>query len=188
VLRRLRVKVHSSAAIARKPAQSRCRTAEVRIPKAPNRLTTLPHQMRDTIFCRMQTRQNYKEYVVEAHPTELPDGESWTGDVKIQHLNRLDVQFSLDRKFRTRDEVIGACISAGKDRIDFNVEVENILAIRWNEGPIPGRLGSVDIQYKNGEHRKYEGDDLAWVVPQIDEERFHHDYLNLLSEMKTVKS
>lgn len=63
------------------------------------------------------------------------------------------------------------------------IKVEDIVVVEWNEGPVPDRLGSVEIIYKNGERKKYEGDELAWVVPQI-KDRFPSTRPNLLSDTK----
>jgi hypothetical protein len=45
-------------------------------------------------------------------------------------------------------------------------------------------LASIEIQYKNGERKKYEADELASVVPQINEWRFRSSNPNLLSNTK----
>jgi hypothetical protein len=64
-----------------------------------------------------------------------------------------------------------------------DIKVEDISVVEWNEGQIPNKLGSVDITYKNGDHKKYEGDEIAWVVPQI-KDRFPSKRPNLLSDAK----
>ena len=63
------------------------------------------------------------------------------------------------------------------------INVEDIVAVRWREGVIPGQLGAVEIEYRNGESKKYEGDELVWVVPQI-KDRFPSTHPNLLSDAK----
>ncbi len=64
-----------------------------------------------------------------------------------------------------------------------DIRVEDILVVEWNKGPIPNKLGSVEITYKNGDRKKYEGDELAWVVPQI-KDRLPSKLPNLLSDAK----
>lgn len=48
-----------------------------------------------------------------------------------------------------------------------DIHVDKIVAIAWNDGPITDKLESVEITYRDGEKKKYAGDDLVWVVPQI---------------------
>lgn len=67
-----------------------------------------------------------------------------------------------------------------------DIKVEDISCVVWNEGSTPDRLGCVEITYKNDEKRKYEGDDLAWVVPQI-KDHFPSKSPNLLSDTKYSK-
>lgn len=61
------------------------------------------------------------------------------------------------------------------------INVKDIQTVEWKEG-IPGRLGGVEILYRNGELKKYEGDELASVVPQI-KDRFPSTRPDLLSEI-----
>jgi hypothetical protein len=64
-----------------------------------------------------------------------------------------------------------------------DINAENISTVVWNEGPTPDKLGSVEITYKNGETKRYEGDQLVWVVPQI-KDQFPSKRSNLLSDTK----
>jgi hypothetical protein len=62
-----------------------------------------------------------------------------------------------------------------------DIKAEDIKTVEWHEDPTTGKLGSVIIGYKNGERKKYEGHDLAWVVPQI-KDSFPSSRPNLLSD------
>ncbi len=63
----------------------------------------------------------------------------------------------------------------------YDIKPERIKTVVWNE--VAGKLESVEITYQNGDMRKYEGDDLAWVVPQI-KDQFPSKLPNLLSDTK----
>lgn len=62
------------------------------------------------------------------------------------------------------------------------IDVDDILTVVWIEGPIPGKLGSVEIGFKSGETRRYEGEELSWVVPQV-KDRFPSSRTGLLSDL-----
>jgi hypothetical protein len=64
-----------------------------------------------------------------------------------------------------------------------DIKAEDILAVVWNEGSTSDKLDSVEVTYKNGDKRKYKGDELAWVVPQI-KGCFPSKRPNLLSDTK----
>ena len=62
-----------------------------------------------------------------------------------------------------------------------DINVDKIVGVAWSDGPIPNELQSVEITYKDGEKKKYAGDDLVWVVPQI-KHHFPSGRPNLLSD------
>ena len=61
------------------------------------------------------------------------------------------------------------------------LQVEEIKTVKYNDGPVPGKLRSVQVLFKSGESQEFAGDELAWVIPQI-KDTFPSTRPNLLSD------
>jgi hypothetical protein len=113
----------------------------------------------------MDSRQDYKGFVIEAKPEELADGTGWTENYIIK-INRFEGQwFGSDQKLPTKAEATSASILAAKRKIDrsldklgrntnrTDVDSYHSLSATWPEDEHP-LAGGADVHYTKDNRRQ----------------------------------
>ena len=74
-------------------------------------------------------RENYRGYIIDAHPQQLAETQKWTVNITIErhHGSHINTRPFFDGKpiFKTKAEAIDACIDFGKRIIDGQLQGSN---------------------------------------------------------------